>query len=172
MWCGWGMAAALIAVLGVSLWFNFRTLLADEWHDVRSNPAVKSVQFYYDSRYIEDKALLQPVTIRYVPDLAQQIYGCIGEDIAYMGYPSENREGSCICVYGMSFALSAGSDKLDGAWEFVRTFLTEDFQRDGLYGVNGSSLPIRWDIFAERAQIAVTQEGYCFINGDFFRFLL
>ena len=121
----------------------------------------------YDSRYIEDKALLQPVTIRYIPDLAQQIYGCIGEDIAYVGYPSESREGSCIRVCGMSFALSAESDKLDGAWEFVRVFLTEDFQRDELYGVNGSSLPIRQDIFDERAQRAATQEGYCFINGEF-----
>lgn len=121
----------------------------------------------YDSRYIEEKALLQPVTICYIPDLAQQIYGCIGEDIAYVGYPSESREGSCIRVCGMSFALSAGSSKLEGAWEFVRTFLTEDFQRDGLYGVNGSSLPIRRDIFVERAQIAATQKGYCFINGEF-----
>ena len=122
----------------------------------------------YDSRYIEDKALLQPVTIRYIPDLAQQIYGCIGEDVAYVGYPTESGEGSCIRICGMSFALFAGSHKLEGAWEFVRTFLTEDFQRDGLYGVNGSSLPIRRDIFAERAQIAATQEGYCFINGEFF----
>ena len=121
----------------------------------------------YDSRYIEDKALLQPVTIRYIPDLAQQIYGCIGEDIAYVGYPSESREGSCIRVCGMSFAMSAESDKLGGAWEFVRVFLTEDFQRDELYGVNGSSLPIRQDIFDERAQRAATQEGYCFINGEF-----
>ena len=122
----------------------------------------------YDSRYIEDSALLQPVTIRYVPDLAQQIYGCIGEDIAYVGYPSESREGSCIRIGGISFALSAESDNLEGAWEFVRMFLTEDFQRDELYGVNGSSLPIRRDVFDERAQIAVTQEGYCFINGEFF----
>ena len=121
----------------------------------------------YDSRYIEDKALLQPVTIRCVPDLAQQIYGCIGEDVAYVGYPSESREGSCIRICGMSFALSSKSDKLDGAWEFVRTFLSEDFQRDELYGVNGSSLSIRQDIFAERAQIAATQEGYCFINDEF-----
>ena len=121
----------------------------------------------YDSRYIEDKALLQPVTIRSIPDLAQQIYGCMGEDISYVGYPAESREGSCIRVCGMSFALSARSDKLDGAWEFVRTFLTEDFQRDELYGVNGSSLPIRRDIFAERAKTAATQEGYCFINDEF-----
>ena len=121
----------------------------------------------YDSRYIEDKALLQPVTIRCVTDLAQQIYGCIGEDVAYVGYPSESRQGSCIRVCGMSLALSDKSNKLDGAWEFVRNFLSEDFQRDELYGVNGSSLSIRQDIFAERAQIAATQEGYCFINDEF-----
>ena len=121
----------------------------------------------YDSRYTEDRALLQPVTICSIPDLAQQIYGCMGEDISYVGYPAESREGSCIRVCGMSFALSARSDKLDGAWEFVRTFLTEDFQRDGLYGVNGKSLPIRRDIFAERAKTAATQEGYCFINDEY-----
>ena len=121
----------------------------------------------YDLRYIEDKVLLQPVTIRHIPDLAQQIYGCIGEDIAYVGYPSESREGSCIRICGMSFALADKSDKRDGAWEFVRIFLTEDFQRDELYGVNGSSLPIRQNIFNERAQKAATLEGYCFINDEF-----
>lgn len=39
----------------------------------------------FGSQYLEDRALLQPVTIRYIPYLAQQIYGCIGEDIAMWG---------------------------------------------------------------------------------------
>lgn len=122
----------------------------------------------FDSRYIEDKALLCPVTIRYIPDLAQQIYGCMGEDIAYVGYPSENREGSCIRICGISFALSGRSEKLEGAWEFVRYFLTEDFQRDRMYEMNESGLPTRRDIFKERAQRAANQEGYCFINDEYF----
>lgn len=122
----------------------------------------------YDSRYIEDRALLQPVTIRYIPALAQQIYGCIGEDIAYVGYPSENREGSCIRICGMGFALSEKSGGLDGAWEFVRYFLTEDFQRDRLYEIIGGGLSTRRDIFDEQAQRAATQEGYCFINDEYF----
>lgn len=121
----------------------------------------------FGSQYLEDRALLQPVTIRYIPYLAQQIYGCIGEDIAYVGYPSESREGSCISICGISFVLSGKSDKLDGAWEFVRYFLTEDFQRNQLYEIGGSGLPIRRDIFDEKAQIAATQDGYCFINDVF-----
>ena len=121
----------------------------------------------YGSQYLEDRALLQPVTIRYIPYLAQQIYGCMGEDIAYVGYPSESREGSCINICGVGFVLSDKSDKLDGAWEFVRYFLTEDFQRNQLYEIAGSGLPIRQDIFDEEAQIAATREGYCFINDEF-----
>ncbi|MBD5497632.1 MAG: carbohydrate ABC transporter substrate-binding protein [Lachnospiraceae bacterium] len=121
----------------------------------------------YGSQYLEDRALLQPVTIRYIPYLAQQIYGCMGEDIAYVGYPSESREGSCINICGVGFVLSGKSDKPDGAWEFVRYFLTEDFQRNQLYGIEGSGLPTRRDIFDEKAQIAATWEGYCFINDEF-----
>lgn len=121
----------------------------------------------YGSQYLEDRALLQPVTIRYIPYLAQQIYGSMGEDIAYVGYPSESREGSCISICSVGFVLSGKSDKLDGAWEFVRYFLTEDFQRNQLYEIAGSGLPIRRDIFDEEAQIAATREGYCFINDEF-----
>lgn len=121
----------------------------------------------YDSRYLVDRALLQPVTIRYIPDLAQQIYGCMGEEIVYVGYPAESREGSCIRIFGMSFVLSGRSDSLDGAWEFARSFLTEEFQRDRLYEINGSGLPIRQDVFDEQAQRAAVQEGYCFINDEY-----
>lgn len=106
----------------------------------------------YGAQYIEDRALLQPVTIRYIPHLAQQIYGCIGEEIAYVGYPTESREGSCIRI---------------GSAGFVRYFLTADFQRDKLYEIEGSGLPTRRDVFDEKAQIAATLEGYCFINDEY-----
>ncbi len=118
----------------------------------------------YDSRYIEDRVLLQPVTIRRVSDLAQQISGCIGEEIAYVGYPAESREGSCIRIYGRSFVLSGQGSGLEGAWEFARYFLTADYQRDEMYG---GGLPTRQDIFDEKAQEAAAYEGYCFVNDEF-----
>lgn len=118
----------------------------------------------YDSRYIEDRALLQPVTIRRVRNLAQQISGCIGEEIAYVGYPAESREGSCIRIYGSGFVLSGQSKELEGAWEFARYFLTGDYQRNEMYG---DGLPVRQDVFDEKAQEAAVYEGYCFVNDEF-----
>lgn len=136
----------------------------------------------YDSQYLEDKALLQPVTIRFIPQLAQQIYGCIGEDIAYVGYPSENGQGSCIRISGIGFVLSAqggkiegessfqGASSLQGAWEFARYYLTADFQRDRLHEYDeGNGMPSRRDVFYEEAQRAAAWEGYCFINDEFVR---
>ena len=77
MWLGWGVAIALLAALGVSLWFNLRTPRADEWHDVGPNvtpappalseigsdenekqssdteiPTLKNVQFYDCDKHI------------------------------------------------------------------------------------------------------------------------
>ncbi len=122
----------------------------------------------FDSRYLEDRALLQPVTIRTLSDPAAWIYGSMGEDIAYVGYPAESREGSCIRDCGVSFVLAEKSGSLDGAWEFVRSFLTEDFQRDRLREIlPEGGMPIRKDIFEERVQRAAGQEGYCFINDEF-----
>ena len=80
MWFGWGVAVTLLAVLGVSLWFNFRTPQDGEWHDMGPNatpvspvsseigfdgnekdsanteiPVVKRVQFYdSDQQIIRD----------------------------------------------------------------------------------------------------------------------
>lgn len=118
----------------------------------------------YDSRYIEDRALLQPVTIREIRDLAQQINGCIGEEIVYVGYPAESREGSCIRIYGSSFVLSGQGSVLDGAWEFARYFLTKNYQKNEMYG---GGLPTRQDIFDAKAQEAAVYEGYCFVNDEF-----
>jgi ABC-type glycerol-3-phosphate transport system substrate-binding protein len=118
----------------------------------------------FDSRYIEDRALLQPVTICKISNLTQQINGSIGEEIAYVGYPCENREGSCIKICGNGFVLSGKSDKLDGAWQFVRYYLTEDYQRNEMFD---KGMPTRKDIFYEKAQSAAEYEGYCFINEEF-----
>lgn len=69
--------------------------------------------------------------------------------------------------WGMGFVLSCKSDNLEGAWEFVKYFLTADFLKSKLYEIEGSGLPVRRDIFYEKAQIAAVQEGYCFINDEF-----
>ena len=118
----------------------------------------------FDSRYIENKVLLQPVSITRVRDLCSRINGALGEDGAYVGFPSDSREGGVLRPYGTSFVLSSQSDHLEGAWKFVRYLLTEGYQR-GLLD-RGGGLPTRRDVFEDNVQKAAEYEGFCFINNE------
>lgn len=118
----------------------------------------------YDSRYIEDKVLLQPVSITRVRDLCSRINGALGEDGAYVGFPSDSREGGVLRIFGTSFVLSRQSNRLDGAWSFARYLLTEGYQ-SGLLD-RGGGLPTRRDVFEDNVQKAAEYDGFCFINNE------
>ena len=118
----------------------------------------------FDSRYIEDRVLLQPVSITRVRDLCSRINGALGEDGAYVGFPSDSREGGVLRIFGTSFVLSGQSGHLEGAWSFARYLLTEDYQR-GLLD-RGGGLPTRRDVFEDNVQKAAEYDGFCFINNE------
>lgn len=121
--------------------------------------------YMFDSRYLEDKVLLQPVSIIRIMDLCSRINGALGEAGAYVGFPSENREGGALRIYGTSFVLSSQSSHLDGAWAFARYLLTEEYQRRLLHRHGG--LPTRRDVFEDNMEDAAEFEGYCFINDEY-----
>ncbi|MDE7321353.1 MAG: extracellular solute-binding protein [Lachnospiraceae bacterium] len=56
--------------------------------------------YMFDSRYIEDKVLLQPVSITRIKDLCSRINGALGEDGSYVGFPSDSGEGGVLQIYG------------------------------------------------------------------------
>ena len=119
----------------------------------------------YDSRYIENKVLLQPVSITRVRDLCSRVNGALGEDGAYVGFPNEGRESGVLRVFGTSFVLSSQGGHLEGAWTFARYLLTEDYQSALLD--RGGGLPTRRDVFEDNVQDAAEYEGFCFINNEF-----
>ena len=119
----------------------------------------------FDSRYIEDKVLLQPVSITRVRDLCSRINGALGEDGAYVGFPGDSREGGVLRIFGTSFVLYGQSSCLDGTWSFARYLLTEDYQ-SGLLD-RGGGLPTRRDVFEDNVLKAAEYEGFCFINNEF-----
>lgn len=118
----------------------------------------------FDSRYIENKVLLQPVSITRVRDLCSRINGALGEDGVYVGFPSESRDGGVLRIFGTSFVLSSQSAHLEGAWTFARYLLTEGYQ-SGLLD-RGGGLPTRRDVFEDNVQNAAEYEGFCFINNE------
>ena len=113
----------------------------------------------YELQYLKDRTLLMELHIwsfsQEVDErLFYQLNGYLGGDYTFVGFPSasakaaENGEGALICAVNQ-MALSAVSENLDGAWDFARYYLTDEYQKSL---VSGSSLPVNKQIFEEWAR--------------------
>lgn len=117
----------------------------EEWNDYYDN---------YESQYREDRTLLSQLYIYYVAGLNTQINGYFGEPVSFVGFPTESGKGSYIEPEYNTFALSARSKNLDGAWDFVRYYLTDEYQKET------GGMPVNKALFLEKAQEALQRPYY------------
>jgi len=75
--------------------------------------------------YRDDKVVLLPNSIYSVRNI-REYREQFGDDITFIGFPTANKNGTCI-MPNMQIAISAKSKNQDAAWQFLRTFLTEDY---------------------------------------------
>ena len=66
-------------------------------------------------------------TSLYSFDSVSYVNRVFGEKPAFVGYPTMSDNGSCFEV-GSGLAISSACRNVDAAWEFVRTYLTEEHQ--------------------------------------------
>lgn len=104
--------------------------------------------FNWESQYRDNKTLLLQLYISSGNGLSYQLNGYMGEDVTYVGFPTAEGSGSYINAYG-SMVLSAKSKNLDGAWDFARYYLTDEYQESLDY-----CLPINKKCFMEEMQKA------------------
>ena len=81
----------------------------------------------------------QQLLARILVDNASEIamaYSQIGKPLSFVGLPVEEGSGNLIDV-SKGYAIYAKGENRDGAWEFVRTFLTEEYQTE-----NALRLPV------------------------------
>ena len=105
-----------------------------------------------DSQYRENRTLLAECEVSNVRYVNDYINGYFGEEISYIGFPSNTGNGAVVEA-GEQYLISAKSENIDGAWEFVRYYLTEEYQKELLM------LPVNKDVFVERA-IEATRNPY------------
>lgn len=79
------------------------------------------------------------------------VNGIFGEEISYIGFPMEDGSGSYIRAEE-AYAISAHSDHIEGAWEFLRHYLTDDYQ-SGLR----TGLPVQKKVFLENSKLALSE---------------
>jgi len=109
----------------------------------------------YEYMWREGTVLCQEV---YLYDFRNYNYvekGTFGEKITMIGYPMAEGDGACI-VPDMQLAMSAKSKNKDGAYEFLRYFLTDEYQNEISFGLPLSMK--RLDAMAEEATKIRTYE--------------
>lgn len=131
-------------------------------------------EFNYDedgpstpSKIHSNKLVLLNVAITDVKDF--QMYQAIfKEPITFIGYPTSTGNGSYIRP-NTSIGINAKSKAKEGAWEFVRTFITKEFQsigEDGRFKHNLWGFPTRKDSFETALEKSMEPQYYTDENGE------
>ncbi len=115
----------------------------------------------YQSQYRDERTILSNVYISSLRDMSYQMNGYFGEDVTFIGFPSETRNGTIISTYDSIYALSAKSKNLEGAWEFIRYYLTDEYQNSLEWG-----LPVAKQAFMEKAKDGMSRPFYIDENGE------
>lgn len=88
----------------------------------------------YDSMWREGKVIAQMYTVSTFQDFNYAQKGTFGEDITMIGFPSGNRDGSAI-IPEIQLVMSSKSAQKEGAWQFLRYYLTDEYQDAITYGI-------------------------------------
>jgi ABC-type glycerol-3-phosphate transport system substrate-binding protein len=80
-----------------------------------------------------------------------------GGDIVFKGYPSENRMGNQIYTAN-SIAMTVTCVDKDGAWEFIRSFLTVEGNRRSNNSLGG--IPVNKVVFDDMLDAAMTEPEF------------
>ena len=104
------------------------------------------------SRIAQGKQMLVQTSVYQIEDLFYNQYiESFGGNVTFIGYPTTSGTGNMLGIEGGGFAMSSKSQYKDVVWDFLRIFMTRDYQESCVW-----SLASRKDIFDEKAQEAMT----------------
>jgi len=97
----------------------------------------------------ENKTALQVYTFSSIEDYNYQLKGTFGEDISFIGYPTNTECGSSI-YYATSYAISSKCKNPEAAWDIIKYYLSDEYQSTISWGIPASMK--RFDELAEEAK--------------------
>ena len=86
-----------------------------------------------ETMFRDGRALLMPYSIANIEDFKYVEKGMFGEPVTAVGFPVKQGVGSVI-MYNSNFAIGAKSPYQQEAWEFIRYYLTKEYQDTINYG--------------------------------------
>lgn len=107
----------------------------------------------YESQYRQNRTLMLQANFWRFDNLAYTINGRMGEEVSYTGFPTENGSGSYV-MSSENYVLSAKSKHLDEAWNFMRYYLTDEYQEETSY------FPVQKAKFYEKSKKALERRTW------------
>lgn len=110
-----------------------------------------------EEEYLDENTLLAEgrmlAKLFYMYDFYEYQYrnAALGGDIVFKGIPTEDGGGS-VAQLGTSIAMTTSCKNKEGAWEFMRTLLTEEFQ------LNNWGIPTNRNVLDEKLEAMMKQE--------------
>lgn len=103
----------------------------------------------YEAQFKEGRTVLAYMSLSSFSDAPYYVNGLFETDISYIGFPAENGAGSYIEA-AESYAISSRCESVQGAWEFLRYYLTDEYQSQLETG-----LPVQKKYFLENSGTAL-----------------
>lgn len=117
------------------------------------------------ARLRADKILLMEDYVSSVQEY-QMMNGLFGEEVSYVGYPNQERQGNLISPQGGCVGISAKSKNKEGAFEFVKSLLSDEYQ-NSLVSEHGSwGFPVKRSALEKQFEMDMTPEYTEDENGE------
>lgn len=81
----------------------------------------------YGSQWRDERTILLEIYLSSMRDVNRSINGSFGEEVNFIGFPTDSGKGNVISTNNF-YAISSQSANQDGAWQFLRYYLTEEYQ--------------------------------------------
>lgn len=122
---------------------------------------IKDENIDYDQNYWQEqemqyrngKTILSSEYIGRFQVIRELEQGKFGEPVTFKGMPGSNGNGSTFNSSSMLLAITAKSANKDGAWQFVRYFLTDEYQ-DIYTDINTYNFPAKLSALEKKAENA------------------
>lgn len=111
------------------------------------------------AKYREEKTLLYSANFYNFQYFAEIFNGYFGEPISFVGFPTESGKGSYIMSSG-TYVMSSKSANKKEAWDFLRYYLTDEYQKEVSY------FPVRKELFLEKSKEALNRPFWTDEDGN------
>lgn len=117
------------------------------------------------TRLREDKVLLMQTSISSVQDY-QMMKGLFGEEVSFVGYPNSDRKGNLIQPTSGSMAINAKGENKEGAWNFIKTILSDEYQNSLVETYVSYGFPVKKSALDKQFEVDMTPTYYDNDDGE------